>query len=60
MTVTLRFMFDRETKGAIRYEEIAGLDEGTVQTLYLRKKALRLMGVSRAPKELTITLDISD
>jgi hypothetical protein len=59
MTVTVKFMFDKETAGTIRYQEIVGSsDKGTIGKLYVRKDALRRLGYSTAPSELAVTVDL--
>lgn len=54
-TITATFELERETKGAVRYQE-RGFDretgEGAIGTLYVRKTALE----GAAPAELTITI----
>ena len=59
MKMTLLFTQERETKGAVRYQEVneAGevenLREYAIGTLYLRKSALK----EPWPKALRITID---
>ena len=56
MNATLKFAFEKETKGAVRYQEVS--DDGTpafapqVGSLYVRKSA---MG-GKISKVLTVTI----
>src|SRR4051812_37653038 len=58
MEKTIRMALERETKGAIRYQEtnargdIATLEESLIGTLYIRKSAL-------PPREVPTTLDVT-
>lgn len=58
MNVKLKFEFEKETKGAVRYQEIG--DDGTpafapqVGTLYVRKSALP---GGKIPKTLIVTIE---
>lgn len=60
MTLTAKFVIDRETKGAIRYAEIdedgivKDFDAVVIGTLYIRKKAL---GADVVPQALTVTVE---
>jgi len=57
MNITLKFAFEKETKGAVRYQEVG--DDGApafapnVGTLYVRKSALP---GGKIPKELIVTI----
>ena len=57
MNTTLKFAFEKETKGAIRFQEVG--EDGTpafapqVGTLYIRKSALP---GGKIPKTLTVTI----
>jgi hypothetical protein len=57
MNSTLKFSFEKETKGAVRYQEIG--DDGApafapqVGTLYVRKSA---MPGGKIPKVITVTI----
>jgi hypothetical protein len=57
MNTTLKFAFEKETKGAVRYQEVS--DDGEpafaaqVGTLYIRKSALP---GGKIPKALTVTI----
>ena len=57
MKSTLKFAFEKETKGAVRYQEVG--DDGTpafapqVGTLYVRKSA---MPGGKIPKMLIVTI----
>jgi hypothetical protein len=57
MNVTLKFAFEKETKGAVRYQEVG--DDGApafapqVGTLYVRKSA---MPGGKAPNALVVTI----
>jgi hypothetical protein len=57
MNATLKFMFEKETKGAIRYQEVG--DDGApafapqVGTLYIRKTAIP---GGKIPKKLIVTV----
>jgi hypothetical protein len=57
MNTKLKFAFEKETKGAVRYQEVG--DDGTpafapqVGTLYVRKSA---MLSSKIPKTLVVTI----
>jgi hypothetical protein len=57
MNATLKFAFEKETKGAVRYQEVS--DDGTpafapqVGSLYVRKSA---MPGGKIPKILTVTI----
>ena len=56
MNATLKFAFEKETRGAVRYQEVS--DDGTpafapqVGSLYVRKSA---MPGGKIPKVLTVT-----
>ena len=58
-TLTAKFQFERETKGAVRFQEIdeAGtvLDfkEAAIGTLYLRKSALN----GQVPTMITVSIE---
>ena len=58
-TMTLRFAFERETKGAVRFQEIG--EDGkpafapSTGTLYIRKSAL---ADGKIPQTLTVTITI--
>jgi hypothetical protein len=57
MNTTLKFAFEKETKGAVRYQEVG--DDGApafapqVGTLYVRKSALP---GGKIPKALIVTI----
>jgi hypothetical protein len=57
MNTTLKFTFEKETKGAVRYQEVG--DDGApafapqVGTLYVRKSGLP---GGKIPKTLTVTI----
>jgi hypothetical protein len=57
MNVTLKFAFEKETKGAVRYQEVG--EDGKpafapqVGTLYIRKSA---MSDGRVPKALIVNV----
>jgi len=57
LNVTLRFAFEKETKGAVRYQEVG--DDGAtafapqVGTLYVRKSA---MSGGKVPKALIVAI----
>jgi hypothetical protein len=57
MNVSLKFAFEKETKGAVRYQEVG--DDGApsfapqVGTLYIRKSAIP---GGKIPKTLTVTI----
>ena len=58
--MVVRFKLERETKGAVRYEEVdksgnkkAIADGATVGTLYLRKSSVG----DAIPKSLTVTIN---
>jgi hypothetical protein len=57
MNTKLKFAFEKETKGAVRYQEVG--DDGTpafapqVGTLYVRKSA---MPSGKIPKTLVVTI----
>lgn len=60
-TITAKFKLDRETKGAVRYQEVD--DQGnpetvyhSVGTLYVRKTAFP-RGTA-VPNEITLTLEV--
>jgi hypothetical protein len=62
MNATLKFAFEKETKGAVRYQEFG--DDGTpafapqVGSLYVRKSAMPggKKGTNRHNKVLTVTI----
>lgn len=58
--LTLSFTLRNETKGALRFEEKVSdsLAEPKIGTLYVRKSAIRDMGLSEAPRALTLTLSV--
>lgn len=54
---------ERETKGAVRYEESArqsGDPEYLIGTLYLRKAYLRAAGIQVLPMQVTVTVEADD
>jgi hypothetical protein len=57
MNASLKFAFEKETKGAVRYQEVG--DDGApsfapqVGTLYIRKSAIP---GGKIPKTLTVTI----
>jgi len=57
MNATLKFTFEKETKGAVRYQEVG--DDGApsfapqIGTLYIRKTA---MPGGKIPKKLIVTV----
>jgi hypothetical protein len=57
MNATLKFVFEKETKGAVRYQEVG--DDGApafapqVGTLYIRKAAIP---GGKIPKKLIVTI----
>ena len=57
MNATLKFVFEKETKGAVRYQEVG--DDGApafapqVGTLYIRKTAIP---GGKIPKRLVVTV----
>lgn len=57
MNTTLKFSFEKETKGAVRYQEVGEDSEPAfapqVGTLYIRKSA---MPGGKIPKILTVTI----
>lgn len=62
--VTKTFIFERETKGAVRYAEvdergniIADYNEYMIGILYIRKSALNGDGI---PSSLTVTIKLND
>jgi hypothetical protein len=60
--ITAKFMFERETKGAIRYQEIDAAgeplkqDQAQIGTLYVRKTALN----GEKPAFIEITLKATE
>lgn len=60
MKMTIKFRMERETKGAVRYEEINAKDEAVemadakIGTLYVRKSA---MGSEGIPTTLKVTIE---
>lgn len=60
MQITAKFVLDRETKGAVRYQEVNDKGEPetvfhSIGTLYLRKTAFgRGNGL---PREITVTVE---
>lgn len=61
-TLQALFIIDRETKGALRFQEVdaegTALDiaEASVGTLYIRKSALDKAGI-KSPRGLKITIE---
>lgn len=56
MKVTLKFTVEKETKGAVRYQEDKEpLSEGVVGTLYMRKSAFKELG--QIPPTLMVTVE---
>lgn len=55
--VVLTFTKERETKGAVRYQEVKENDlaEGVVGTLYVRKSAFAARG--SIPDQITVKLE---
>lgn len=59
IVMTIQFTFERETKGAVRYQEVVPsgtLDEPQIGTLYLRKSGLRRAGFTGIPTVLDVTV----
>lgn len=54
LETTLKFDFEKETKGTVRFKERAKPDEVVVGTLYVKKVALE------EPYPQTLTVMISD
>ena len=52
MTLELKFKFDKETKGTVRYGEVTATENYAVGTLYIRKAALP----TPYPQDLTVTI----
>lgn len=58
-TMNLRFAFEKETKGAVRFQEVS--EDGkpafapSIGTLYIRKSAL---ADGKIPQTLTVTITI--
>jgi hypothetical protein len=59
-TITARFAFDRETKGAVRFQETdiatgrpLDMQEAAIGTLYLRKSVLK--GIT--PAAITVSIE---
>lgn len=52
----LRFEFEKETKGAVRYKETA--EEPVIGTLYVKKARLKDLGLSGTAGE-AITLNVT-
>lgn len=52
----IKFVVEKETKGAIRYSEVAEskLSEPFIGTLYIRKSGLQRLGYTDVPQTLTI------
>ena len=59
MKNTIRFTFERETKGAVRYAEETSnsLAEPSIGTLYIRKSTLAAAGHKVAPTVLNVTVE---
>lgn len=57
MNITLFFIVEKETKGAVRYKEVDGAGNDAfspaVGTLYVRKSA---MSAGKIPQKLTVTI----
>ena len=55
-SLKVNFAFERETKGAVRFQEqdVKDGDEPVIGTLYLRKKHLG----GSVPKNLTVTIEV--
>ena len=53
----MTFKMDRETKGAVRYQEQC--DDGTelIGQLYVRKSGLALYKMGSMPKEIKVTVE---
>jgi hypothetical protein len=53
-TLTAKFQFERETKGAVRFQELVPSgQEGVINTLYLRKTALN----GQVPQSITVNIN---
>lgn len=52
----LKFEFEKETKGTIRYKEVA--EDPAIGTLYVKKARLKDLGLSGAAGE-AITLEVT-
>lgn len=58
MNITIKFHKERETKGAVRYQEIdqngiaLGMQESVVGTLYIRKNKI----VGNIPERIELTI----
>lgn len=44
MSTRIKFEFEKETKGAVRYKEIS--DDPVIGTLYIRKAHLKELGIT--------------
>lgn len=56
---SVAFGFEKETKGAIRYQEHVepgSLDEPIIGTLYIRKSGLKRLGFTQVPQRLTLSV----
>lgn len=58
----IKFEFEKETKGAIRYSEVteSKLSEPIIGTLYIRKSGLAKMGFTDVPATMTIQVDTKE
>jgi hypothetical protein len=60
--ITAYFVIDRETKGALRFQEVnsegqqVDITEASIGTLYLRKSALEKAGI-KGPRGLKIVIE---
>ena len=55
MKKVMEFKLDKETKGALRYAEVAPSKDQLVRTIYLRKDK-----VEGIPKAITITMETKE
>ena len=62
----ITFQFDKETPGAVRFQELGkdgepneSMDDGLIGTLYVRKAGLKRLGVKDLPEGCTVTISFT-
>lgn len=56
----VKFVQDRETKGAIRYQEQSPDGQEIIGQLYCRKSGFAIMGEETMPKEIVVAVATGD
>ncbi len=59
VTATVQFKFDRETKGAVRYQEQSDDGSELIGQLYVRKSGLKIHDLGSVPQEIAVTVEVT-